>query len=152
MAGLYAKFEQIWSQTRVPAIVRPGAGRPLYVHVPYATDNRAWLRGDGRNQPKWVADKKWWETPQAWFNRLIDEALERHGEVYVIQLYKVQQKCASACWNAQGHHCECSCMGANHGNGHPGGRWHEVSDTFAFQWGPTQFACRHLLAAAGRTP
>lgn len=83
--------------------------------------------------------------------RLIDQTLKRYGEAYVIQLNKEQQKCAQACWNAQGHDCECSCMGANHGNGHPGGRWHEVSDTFAFQWGPTQFACRHLIQSAGQT-
>jgi hypothetical protein len=101
MAELDARFQRIWSQTRVPVILRQGTGRPLYVRVPYAADNRTWLRGDSRHQPKWITDKKWWETPQAWFNRLIDQALERYGEVYVIQLYKEQQKCAPACWNAK---------------------------------------------------
>ena len=149
MAELDDRFQRIWSQGRVPVVVRQGTGRPLYVRVPYAQDNRAWLRGDSRNQPKWITHKKWWETPQAWFNRLIEQALHRYSQVYVIQLYKEQQKCAPACWNAEGHDCECSCMGANHGNGHPAGRWHEVSETFAFQWGHTQFACRHLIRPTG---
>lgn len=153
MAGLDARFQRIWSQGRVPVILRRRTGRPLAVRLPYSPDNRDWLRGDGRNQPKWLsdADKKYWETPQAWFNRLVNQALQRYGQVYVVQLYKEQQKCAPACWNAQGHDCECSCMGANHGSGHPGGRWHEVSETFAFQWGPTQYACRHLARPSGPT-
>jgi hypothetical protein len=153
MAELDIRFQRIWSQTRVPVILHQGTGEPLLVRVPYAQDNRSWIRGECRNQPTWDAARKRWETPRAWFNRLIDQALERYGQVYVVQLYKELQKCAPACWNAQGHDCECSCMGTNHGSGHPGGRWHEVSETFAFQWGPTQYACRHLVRqpATGRT-
>jgi hypothetical protein len=60
-------------------------------------------------------------------------------------------KCAPACLYAVGYHCECSCMGANHGTGHPGGRWHEVSDTFAFNWGPKQYACRLIAASPAGT-
>jgi hypothetical protein len=40
-------------------------------------------------------------------------------------------------------------MGMNHGSGHPGGHWREVSDTFAFQWGPRKYACRLLAANRG---
>jgi hypothetical protein len=84
--------------------------------------------------------------PIAWFDDLIQRALERYGQIYVIQLYKQQQKCASACWNAKGFHCECSCLGASHGTGQPGGIWFELSETFAFSWGPTEYACRLLVA------
>lgn len=35
-------------------------------------------------------------------------------------------------------------MGENHGGGHPGGRWYEVSETFAVSWGVQRDSCRHL--------
>src|SRR5690606_1987750 len=57
---------------------------------------------------------------------------------------RAQQKCAPACWNAEGFHCECSCMSENHGGGHPGGSWYKVSETFAVSWGAQRYSCRHL--------
>jgi hypothetical protein len=45
---------------------------------------------------------------------------------------------------AEGFHCESSCMGENHGGGHPGGRWYEVSETFAVSWSVQRYSCRHL--------
>jgi hypothetical protein len=37
-------------------------------------------------------------------------------------------------------------MGENHGGGHPGGNWYEVSETFAVSWGQQRYSCRHLKA------
>lgn len=145
------RLDQIWRQGRIPVVFRQGAGRPTLVRLPYSADNRAWVRGAKRHKPRWNGQYKCWETPAAWFDELIVRALQRHGRVYVIQLFREQQKCAPACWNAEGYHCECSCMGANHGTGHPGGAWHEVSDTFAFQWGAKTYACR-LIAAKANSP
>jgi len=136
------RLHRIWSQSSIPVIYRQASPNPLLIRVPFSSDNYAWLRGDKRHKPRWDAQHKRWETPMAWFDDLVGRMLKRHGQVYVIQLYKEQQKCAPACWNAQGFHCECSCMGANHGSGHPDGKWHEVSETFAFQWGHRQYACR----------
>jgi len=68
----------------------------------------------------------------SWYDWLARRLLYKYSAVYLIQLYREQQKCAPACWNAEGLHCECSCMGENHGSGHPGERWREVSETFAF--------------------
>jgi hypothetical protein len=93
MAELDIRYQRIWSQTRVPVILHQGTGKPLLVRVPYAQDNRPWIRGDCRNQPTWDAARKQWETPRAWFNRLIDQALERHGQVYVVQCIR---NCRSA--------------------------------------------------------
>lgn len=103
-----------------------------------------WLRDGRRLKPDWCAQFKAWEIPTAWFDSVIKLALRRHQEVYVIQLYREHQKCAPACWNAEGFHCECSCMGENHGGGHPGGNWYEVSETFAVSWGQQRYSCRHL--------
>jgi hypothetical protein len=35
-------------------------------------------------------------------------------------------------------------MGENHGGGHPGGSWYEVSETFAVSWCVQRYSCRHL--------
>ncbi len=93
-----------------------------------------------------VSGKKYWEVPAAWFNDFVDRALERYSELYVIQPYREQEKCASACLNATGHECQCSCMGANHGAGNDGS-WFEVNEAFATRWGDQVLACRRMISA-----
>ena len=127
-------------------VFRGEKSKPILVKLPYSKDNYTWLKDERRYKPKWNEKYKSWETPVAWFDKVIKQTLRRYGQVYVIQLYREQQKCAPACWNAQGFHCECSCMGANHGTGHPGKGWYEISETFAFEWGPKEYACRHLVS------
>jgi hypothetical protein len=83
--------------------------------------------------------------PKSWFNDLVDRALRLYGKVYIIQPYREQEICARACQEAQGHECQCSCMGANHGIGNDGS-WFEVSDTFSSRWGERELACRLLTA------
>ncbi len=144
------RIRRIWSQQVVPVVVRQRSPNPVLVRLPFASDNRTWLKEGHRNRPKWDSQAKHWATPISWFDDLIQRSLIRYGRIYVIQLYKQQQKCAAACWNAKGFHCECSCLGANHGSGHPGGIWHEVSEKFAFQWGSLQYACRLIVASDDR--
>lgn len=141
------KLRIIWHQTEAPVIYRQARPAPVLLRLPHSSDNYDWVRGDNLRKPIWNHKFKCWETPVSWFDDLIQRSLKRFRKVYVIQLHKEHQKCAPACWNANGFHCECSCMGANHGSGHPGGNWHEVSETFAFQWGPRQYACRLIVAA-----
>ena len=137
-----SKLKHVWNQRSVPVILRRGGkGQRLRLRLPYAENNRSWLQDGRRNAPKWIADGSYWETPKAWFNDLVNRALERYGRLYVIQPYREQEKCAPACLNAVGHECQCSCMGANHGAGNDGS-WFEVSDTFATRWGHQQLACR----------
>lgn len=112
------------------------------IKVPYAEGNRAWLQGENLRRPDWDAKYKCWLTPVAWFEDVIRRALERFGAVYVIQQYRTLEKCAPACWRARGMHCECSCMGVNHGRDVREGKWYEISDTCAVQWGERQLACR----------
>lgn len=136
----------IWNQKDIPVLFRRSAPNPLQLRMPYGTNNYEWLREGKRRKPDWNPSLKCWELPISWFEGLIARLLERHGLLYVIQVYKEQQKCAPACWNAKGFHCECSCMGANHGTGHPGASWYEVSDTFAFSRGKAKYSCRLLVA------
>jgi hypothetical protein len=134
----------IWASKRPVVLRREGRVR---VRLPYAADNRDWLRSDRRNKPEWISDGGYWELPKAWFSGLVDSALIRYGEVWIIQPYREKEICAPACMNAVGHECECSCMGANHRMGVEG-RWYEVSEALAVRWGERTLAVRHLKAAA----
>lgn len=141
------RLRAIWVQSQIPVVFRQQRSEPLLVRLPFASDNNHWLRGNNRRKPEWNSSGKRWEVPVSWFDDLIRRLLKRYGKTYVIQLYREQQKCAPACWNAKGFHCECSCMGQNHGSGNPEGKWREISETFAFSWGERKYACRLIVAA-----
>lgn len=150
MTPLEKKAAEVWKQKTVPVIYRPGGNRPLMIKFPYAPDNGDWLQHDHRQKPQWNKQFKCWETPKSWFEDVAVRLLHRFGRVYIIQPFRVQEKCAPACWNARGLECECSCMGAHHGSGNPPGRWHVVSETFAVQWQGREYACR-LIEKPGAT-
>ena len=141
-----AKLTKIWNQHEIPVILRrTGKGQLLRARLPYADNNRVWLQADRRISPAWIAGKRYWEIPKAWFNDFVERALRTFGQVYVIQPYREQEKCSPACLNAVGHECQCSCMGRNHGAGNDGS-WFEISDTFATRWGDQMLACRLMKA------
>ncbi len=147
MALDHPTLAYVWNQQKIPVVLRrAGQGEKLRVRLPFASDNRQWLQDDRRIRPKWIGGSDaYWELPKAWFNDFVDRALRRYGKVYIIQPYREQEVCARACQEAQGHECQCSCMGANHGVGNDGS-WFEVSDTFATRWGERALACRLLVA------
>lgn len=144
----------IWRQREIPAVVRSHKCPRVLVSVPDIKDGDAWLRGEHRGKPLWDTRFKCRTVPKSWFDDVIERALHRFGRVYVIQPYREHQTCAPACWNALGHTCECSCLGANHGAGHPGTGWREIAETFAFQWGQLQYGCRllHGVTGSGTSP
>ena len=112
----------IWKQEVIPVIYRRGYGQPLMIKLPYESDNRNWLQRDHRRKPKWNKRFTCWEIPQSWLDDIVELTLRRFSRVYVIQPSRVQEKCAPACWNAEGFECNCSCMGANHGFQNQSGR------------------------------
>lgn len=137
-------LNNFWRQTQLPVVFKRQRPTPLLVRLPYAVDNKVWLRNGQRNKPVWDKEHRAWEVPQAWFERTIRLAFSRYQACYVIQLYREKEVCASACWNAAGADCECSCMGVSHGSGKPSGRWYEVSETFAVMWGVQRYSVRLL--------
>ena len=141
------RLRRVWKQSSTPVVYRRGKGFPLLARLPYGVNNRAWLQALGRRHPVWDTQRHHWELPKAWFNELVRLCLQRYSRVYIIQPFHDQEKCAPACWNAAGEECQCSCMGLNHGSGHPGGQWKIVSDAFATRWGDRELACRLLTAA-----
>lgn len=145
-------LDRFWSQARIPVVFQRQRPAPLLVRLPYAADNKVWLRDDQRSKPAWDSDHGAWEVPQAWFERTIRLSFLRYRACYVVQLCRDKEVCGAACWNAVGADCECSCMGANHGSGRPAGRWYEVSETFAVMWGAERYSVRLLNAPDPASP
>jgi hypothetical protein len=134
----------IWNNGKIPVVIRRGGTKPIRIKIPYANDNRSWLKsGPRKKEPEWNRVLKCWELPSSRFNELVGMILERYGKIYIIQPYKEKEVCASACMNAKGFECQCSCMGANHGANHSEG-WFEVSDHYAVRYGEEKLACRLL--------
>lgn len=143
---MLTNLKQIWWQTSVPVVFRQSKSDNVLIRIPFAKDNRKWLKGEHRRTkyPKWDKGFKCWRTPASWFDDVVHRCLYRFGSLYLIQPYREQQKCAPACWNAVSAWCECSCMGEHHGQGHPDGQWHIVAEYCAVSWGPKDYACRLL--------
>jgi hypothetical protein len=135
---------EIWRQKQIPVIYRRGRGARLMVKLPYAPDNFDWLRDDNRRKPEYDGQYKCWLVPSSWFDAIIRRTLQRFGRVYVIQPFRAFEKCAPACWNAEGFECECSCLGQNHGSS-VSGNWWVISETFAMRWQDRELACRLIV-------
>lgn len=149
MNGDELQLEYVLRQKTIPVAIRFGTGHKLVVKLPYAAGNMVWLQNGRRARPHWLADNQRWEIPNSWFNDFVNRSLGRYGKVYIIQPHREQEKCAPACMTAEGHECECSCLGANHGTGFPRG-WFIASDAFACRWGPRRLACRLLQRSAAQ--
>jgi hypothetical protein len=148
-----SKTEKIWNQQTRPVVLRRGAGRRPRIRVPidredsdWIRSTRLWLHNVGGKPPTWNSAQSYWEIAAKRFNDLIGLLFSRYPQIHNIQPFLEQEVCASRCWNAQGHDCQCSCMGTNHGQG-KFGAWLEVSDTFATRWGDQEMACRLLTKA-----
>jgi hypothetical protein len=139
-------LKHVWEQGRIPVVLRRTAkGQRLRARLPYAENSVHWLQNGRRTTPLWIAGKKYWELPKVWFNDFVERSLAQYGQVYIIQPYREQEKCAPACQRAVGHECQCCCMGLHHGAGNDGS-WFEVSDAFATRWGNQELACRLMRA------
>lgn len=137
-------LKRIWNQKIIPVIFRSLSERKVRIRVPFNSDNREWIKEGHRNKPKWDINQKCWILPNSWFNDIVNKCIDKYSKVYIIQPFRKQEKCAPACWNAKYHECNCSCMGANHGNRSPNNDWLIISETFATKWGEKEYACRLL--------
>ncbi|QPC99052.1 hypothetical protein [Qipengyuania soli] len=141
-----ADIKYVWNQRAIPVVIRrTKKGEKHRLRMPFSAINRDWLRNDRRDRPVWLSDGKYWEIPKAWFNDFVERSLKRFGQVWIIQPYRESEVCAPACMKAQGHECQCSCMGANHGVENDGS-WFEVSEAFAVRWNREEWAARLLRA------
>lgn len=141
------RIKSIWNNDDTSIILRRGGkGEKLRIRVcgrkvrDYG--DKEWLRNDRRIKPIWNHRLRCWETPKAWFDKLVRGFIETDGRVYVVQPYCEQEKCSPSCQKAKGHECQCSCMGEYHGVSNASAGWFVVSDTFATRWGQRTLACR----------
>ena len=145
---------EYWHQGQIPVLMRKGPGHPLRVRLPgmqykllVRLQMTNWLRADRQRIPKWNHRFRCLDVPNSWLNSLVRQILRRFGKMYLIQPFREQEKCAPACFNAEGHECQCSCMGANHGQRGSDAGWFIISDTFATRWGDQYLACRLMVLA-----
>lgn len=148
MRGDVREAAEIWRQTAIPVVYRPGDG-PLLVKLPRAMDNSDWLRNGKPRNPVWQSKFSSWELPKGRFDEVIRRALLRYRRVYVIQPFREQEKCAPACKKAQGFKCTCSCMGEHHGSKGDGAGWFVVSETCEIRRGDRVLACRLIEPTHG---
>ncbi len=139
-----SRLRAIRNQKNIPVLERWQEGE-VRVRLPFDNLNRSWLQQFGRRNPKWIKDQGYWLVPRSWFDDLVVGCLKKYGKLYIIQPYRGQERCARACQEAQGHECQCSCMGVNHGANNMDNSWFEVSDSFALRWGDVEVACRLLV-------
>jgi len=135
---------QIWRNGRIPVVYRPGRREYLLARIPFTGESILWLAGEGKHRIEFNPRFKAWEIPPTRLNDIIKRCLNRFGETWLIQSYREFEKCAPACWNAEGFDCQCSCLGENHGSGRE--LEHIVSETFAFEWGGRRLSARHFKA------
>lgn len=129
-------------------VYRPLASRSarFRVRLPYAADNRQWLKdvcGAG-TQPRWADGC--WEIARPHYLALLAALPARvGGPLTVIEDFAEREVCTVSCTNANpdtSHLCECSCLGANHGSGIAGGApgvayrsgWLSVGEQALVQW------------------
>jgi hypothetical protein len=126
-------------------------GRPIWLVMPYEPNNGVWLQDDRLRHSHHFVKDPWphWELPRAWLTETAQLIVDAYGGCYIVQALRACEQCAPSCWNATGLDCECSCMGAHHGEGHPAGRWYEVSDTCAVRWGEHRLHYKLLRRTTG---
>jgi hypothetical protein len=77
------KLREIWSQKKIPIAYRQAES--LLIRLPFAPNNRFWLKDNHRKAPAWDTRYKCWQAPRAWFENVVQRILKRFGKVYVIQ-------------------------------------------------------------------
>jgi hypothetical protein len=104
-----------------PHLLRPVAGK-LIVKVPYQrgdpAGNREMLRGILPERAQIGAydyGNRAYRIGRGQLGRLLVGLLDHYIEVEVSIFGRSSERCAEACWTAQGSECDCSCAGAYHG-------------------------------------
>lgn len=140
------KLMAIWQQRNIPVLLNRGKNKRLRMRFPEGHDHHSILHVSRKHRPLWIEDKKYWDVARIRLNEIVKHTLATYGKLYVVQPYRVQERCAPACWDAEGHDCQCQCMGEHHGSRSNGQGWFIVSDVFASRYQDQELACRLLTA------
>lgn len=105
-------------------ITEPGVGPvamvwlPLHgqviAKIPPRKGNRRWLHETvGIRSPELGGDR--WNLPRSSLVRLVTAAIDRYGFIVLWRDMSKLSRCTRACLEATGAECDCSCLGAHHG-------------------------------------
>lgn len=82
--------------------------------IPPRKGNRRWLHETLRiRSPELHGDR--WNLPRSSLVRLVTAAIDRYGFIVLWRDMSKLSRCTRACLEATGAECDCSCMGAHHG-------------------------------------
>ena len=119
----------------VPMVWLPRDGQVI-AKIPAMKGNRRWLHETiGIRSPR-LSDGQW-HLPRNCLVRLVTAAVDRYGYVVVWRDMSRLSRCTRACLEAAGVDCDCSCLGAHHGQDSVG--WFErVGDVMVTDLGETK--------------
>lgn len=90
--------------------------------IPAMKGNFRWLHESvGIRSPHLDGDR--WRLPRNCLLRLVTAAVDRYGYIAVWRDMSKLSRCTTACLEATGIDCDCSCLGEHHGQSSP--RWFE---------------------------
>jgi hypothetical protein len=97
----------------VPLAWLPHDGHVI-AKIPPVKGNHRWLHETvGIRSPR--LDGGRWHLPRNCLLRLVTAAVDRYGYIVVCRDMSRLSRCTRACQEAEGLECDCSCMGAYHG-------------------------------------
>lgn len=97
------------------AVWRPPTKGQLHIRMPFALDNRKWLKQTLGNRVHVERDGPYWKIARHHLWGLVDAMAHRYGEVDVILDFRTTERCDTRCTQATSDECVCACAGANHG-------------------------------------
>jgi hypothetical protein len=111
-------------------VARPVTGR-VAIRMPYAKNNRAWLKETlgARIRPEWDKPNRCWWVARNHFGSVIEAMRDRLGRIDVYVDCRNTERCDTRCKNAKSRECTCQCLGKHHGEGGITYGWKLVGDT-----------------------
>ena len=146
----------LWREVSFPILYNPGKGKPLLLRLSppekrpqlQPTDEYEFLVEPNKHRPKWGILKRHWELPHSWLDDLVKKIVGARRALYLTQHIRSYETCSKQCQEAKGFDCECSCMGARHGENNLHSGWFEISEYFAVKSGEEQLACRLIVSTS----
>lgn len=123
---------------------RPVEGR-VQIKMPYAKDNRAWLKDTlgQRIRPEWDKSNRCWWVARNHFGAVVEALADRLGRIDIYIDFRGVERCDTRCKKARSRECDCQCLGKYHGQDGITHGWKLVGDTTEVQ--STGLKRRHIV-------
>jgi hypothetical protein len=108
--------------TEPPAMVWLPLDGKVIAKIPPVKGNFRWLHESVGIRSPHLAEGRW-RLPRSCLVRLVTAAVDRYGQIAVWRDMSKLSRCTTACLQATGLECDCSCLGVHHGENSHG--WFE---------------------------